>query len=99
ADRVARPELCAQDPLGQRILDLLLDRPLQRPRTIDRVVARLRQPIERRVLELEANIPVRETAAQVLELDVDDPPDVLRLERVEHDDVVDPVDELRTEMP
>src|SRR5690606_17842711 len=56
ADRVAGPEIAAQDPLRERVLELLLDRPLQRPRAVDRVVARLGEPVERRLVELEPDI-------------------------------------------
>ena len=41
-DRVARREAAGEDLLRQRVLDLLLDRALQRPRAVDRVEAGLR---------------------------------------------------------
>ena len=39
ANRVARAELAGQDAIGQRILQLLLDRALQRARAVHRVEA------------------------------------------------------------
>ena len=35
--RVARPELTGQNPPRQRIFQRLLDRPLERPRAVDRI--------------------------------------------------------------
>src|SRR5213078_1839760 len=95
ANRVAGPEVPAQDPLRERILELLLDRALERPRAVHGVEAGLREPIARFRREHELDVALREPLVQILELDVDDLADVLRLERMEHDDVVDSVDELR----
>src|SRR5262245_41054489 len=94
ADDVAGAEIAAQDTLCERILQLLLNRALQRPCPVDGIEARLREPIARRGIERKADLALREPPLQVLELDVDDLADVLLLERVEDDDVVDTVDEL-----
>src|SRR5690606_32793449 len=98
ADRVARPEVALQDPLRERIFQLLLNRPLQRPSAVDRIVAGLREVLARRIVEGERDVALAEPPPQVLELDVDDAPQMRALERAEHDDVVDPVDELRPEV-
>jgi hypothetical protein len=45
-----------QDHLGQRILQRLLDHPLQRARAIDRVVALVGQPGPRRLVELQRDL-------------------------------------------
>ena len=42
-------ELAVQDALRQRVLDLLLDRALQRPRAVHRIEARLAEQVARRV--------------------------------------------------
>src|SRR3546814_14563100 len=41
-------DLPAEDLLGERILHVFLDRPLQRPGPIDRIIALLRQPLDRK---------------------------------------------------
>src|SRR3954451_18022086 len=98
ANGVAGPEVAPQDALSEWVLELLLDRPLERPRAVDRVEPSLGKPIARRRLEHEPDVAIGEPSVQVRELNVDDLADVLRLERMEHDHVVDPVDELRPEM-
>ncbi len=47
---------------------------------------------------MSADLALAEAPLQILELDVDDLADVLRLERMEHDHVVDAIDELGPEM-
>src|SRR6185503_7937852 len=98
ADDVAGAEIAAQDTLRERILQLLLNRALQRPRPVDGVEAGLREPIARRGIQRELDLAFGEPPLQILELDVDDLADVLLLEGVEYDDVVDAVDELGPEV-
>src|SRR5262245_48566037 len=98
ADHVAGAEIAAQDTLCERILQLLLNRALQRPRPVDRIEARLREAIACGGVEHEADLPLGEPALQILELNVDDLADVLLLERMEHHNVVDAIDELRAEV-
>src|SRR5690349_17396228 len=86
-DRVAGGEVAAQDPLRERVLELLLDRALERPRAVDRVESRLREPVARFRREYERDVAILEPLVQVLELDVDDLADVLGVERMEHDHV------------
>ena len=45
ADGVAVEEFAGEQLQGERVLDLLLDRPLQRPGAVDRVVALLHDPV------------------------------------------------------
>src|SRR5690606_10761197 len=59
-DRVAGLEAALEDFLCQRVLDLLLDRPPQRTRTVHRVAARLRQPVARGAGKLELHVALRE---------------------------------------
>src|SRR5580698_1738105 len=92
--RVPRREVAPQDVLRQRILDLLLDGPFQRPCTIDWVEPRLPEQVAGRLIQNDVQITVLQALAQVGQLDVHDLADLLGAERMEHDDVIDPVDEL-----
>src|SRR5262249_28086020 len=65
---------------------------------VDRVVAAVGEIVTRRFAELEREVAIRQTEGQPAELDVDDLPYVLAVERVKDDDVVDAVQELRTEV-
>src|SRR5882672_11214374 len=91
-------KLALQDLLGERILDALLDRALERARAVHRVIAGLAQVIAGRVVEHEFDVTFGQALAQVSELDVDDDPDLVRAERMEDDNVVEPVDELGPEV-
>ena len=71
-DRLADPELLPEDPLGQRVLDELLDRPAQRPGTELGVVALLGQERPGRRRELEADALVRQLRDGPLHQQVDD---------------------------
>src|SRR6188508_3884812 len=80
ADDVAGAEIAAQDTLCERILQLLLNRPLQRPRPVDGIETGLRKPVARSRIEDEADVALGEPPLQILELNVDDLADVLLLE-------------------
>ena len=95
--RVARRILAAEDLLRERVLDLLLDRALQRPRAVDRIEARRRDGLQRRVGHREPDLELREPRLQRLQLDLRDRRDLRFAERMEHDDLVDPVHELGPE--
>ena len=85
--------------LRQRIFDLLLDRPLQRPRAIHRIEARLRDLLQRLVVDTSSVISIlARRFSRMLQLDLGDGADVLLVERMEHHDLVDAVDELGPEM-
>src|SRR5712692_489985 len=98
-DPRAFPELPAHDGLGERILDVFLDRPPQLARSVGRVVSPLDEQVQRRPRGLELDALVRELLVDAVDHQLDDGGDVLPAERMEHDDVVDPVDELRPESP
>src|SRR5512138_96514 len=68
----ARPELALEDPLRQRVLHLLLDGPLQRPRAVHRIEAGFAEQVARGVVERQVDVALREAAAQVAQLDVHD---------------------------
>src|SRR5882757_7472923 len=95
---IARDEIPAQDALRQRILDLRLDGALQRTRPIHRVESRLADPVARVIVEEELNIALRQPLPQAPQLDVHDGTNLFAAQRMEHHDVVHPVDELRAKM-
>ncbi|KOT22176.1 hypothetical protein DM52_2199 [Burkholderia mallei] len=97
-NHVLRPEAAREDQLRDRILDLLLDRALERPRTEQRIVADLADLLERGLRHVERHVELREPVVQTRELNLRDRLDVAAVERVEHDDVVDPVQELGAEV-
>src|SRR5205823_9062571 len=97
ADAVARSELSLEDLLRQRILDLLLDGPLQRSRTVHRIETGLSEAVAGGIIERQVHVALDQALAEVEELDVDDGADLLRAEGMEDHDVVDAVDELGPE--
>src|SRR6266566_10039866 len=72
ADRVALTEVALEQPQRERVLDEPLDRPLQRPRAVRGIPARLRDELLRRVGQLDLQAPVGEPVAQPRELHLDD---------------------------
>src|SRR5687768_2888293 len=89
--------LLPQDLLRYRILDQALDGPTERSRSKGRVVADLRQETLRSVGELDPDVLTLELGGNPLDEQVDDRLDLSRLELVEHDDLVDTVQELGPE--
>ena len=71
-DRLAVRDLAAQDRVGERVLEIFLDRALQRPRAVDRIVADPAEPGAGAVGELEHDLAVLEQLLDVGDLDVDD---------------------------
>src|SRR2546425_11984240 len=97
-DLVALAELAFEHPERQRVEDAPLDGPFQGPRAVHRIVTLGDQKILRVVRELDHNLPLLEPLQQVVRLDVDDLLHVVDAERVEEDDLVDAVQELRSEV-
>ena len=89
-DRVAFAELAFEHAQRQRIEHAALNRPLQRPRAVGRVVAFAHELFLGRVASArrESSVP-RAASSSPRELDVDDLLHVLAAERVEEDDLVD----------
>jgi hypothetical protein len=71
-DHVLRAELALQDQLGHRVLDALLDRALERPRTEHRVEADLGQFGQRLGRHLQLHLQLLQPRLQQLELDAGD---------------------------
>src|SRR5262245_27192732 len=68
-DHVAGAEIAAQDTLCERILQLLLNRTLQRPRPVDGIETCLREAIARGGIEHETDLALAQATLQILELD------------------------------
>src|SRR6266404_4338991 len=83
----------------QRILHQLLNRPFQRTRSEVWIVAFGEEQLFRRVGELQRNFAIGQQAAQVFQPQVDDLHQLFLAQRMEDDDVVHAIQELRLEMP
>src|SRR6266550_2574461 len=97
-DVVSLVELAFENGEGEGVLQETLDRALQRSGAERRVVALCRQDFTCRRSELEGELPVGEQILEPVQLQVDDVLDLLLAEWLEDDDVVDAVEEFRTEM-
>ena len=97
-DPIPVPYLARDQPSSERGLDLGLDDPLEGPRAVDGVVASLGEKIPGRGGELEPELAVAQPCLEPRELDVDDRAQIGARQRVEDDHVIDPVQELGTEV-
>ena len=75
-DAIAFPELALQHAHGQGIKDQALQRPLQRPGAIGRIIPFPHQQVLGRVSQLHVDLPLLEPLEQVAHLDADDRLDV-----------------------
>src|SRR5690606_17464584 len=98
-ERIPLRELAFEQPDRERVLHQPLDRPLEWPRAERGIVPLAGDEVEGLVGEAHRDPALREHAAHTLQLQPDDLVQLLLAERVEHDDVVDAVQELRPEMP
>src|SRR3954463_8686714 len=96
---IALSEVALQDAQRQRIEHPALDGPLQRPGSVHRIVALRHDESSGPLAQLDVNLPVLEPFQQAVNLNVHDQLHVLQAQRVEEDDLVDAVEELRPEMP
>ena len=71
-DRVALGELALEHAQRQRVEHPPLDRPLQRPRAIGRIIPFLHEEVLRRVGQLDLDLPIGQPLHQPAQLDVDD---------------------------
>src|SRR5262249_20104345 len=97
-DLAAFGELALEDLHRERVLEHALDHALERARAVVRVVALLGEQVLRLVGHLDRDPPVGEQPLHPIELDIDDPVEVLAAELVKYDRLVDPVQELGLEM-
>src|SRR5271170_1275587 len=81
----------------QRILYQSLDRPLHRPRPVRRVVAFGKEQGLRRGRQVQGNLSFGQPLHQVLHLQVNDVLDLILPKRTEQHDIINPVQEFRTE--
>ena len=97
-DRLAGPELLPEQALGERVLDEALDGPTQRTGAELRVVAVVGQVQLGRVGQLQADALALELAHDPADHEVDDLDDLVLGQLVEDHRLVDPVQELGTEV-
>src|SRR5699024_5067464 len=94
---VAVVDLATEQLSCQLVSDRLLHQSPQRPRAVHRVEPGQRQPLACCSRDLEGDTPPRKTSAERIDLQVDDVAQLVRTERVERDDLVESVQELRLE--
>src|SRR3954454_12823313 len=80
-----------------RVLQLALDHPLERPGAVDRVVAPIGQELARLGGHLQPEMPAGQQLLEVAQLNVHDLGQVLAAQWPEHDDIVHPIEELGPE--
>src|ERR1700761_5778048 len=97
-DRISRLEAPFEYLLCQRILQLLLDRTLQGARTIHRIETDIAQKLQRLVADLHLQLALRQTLFEIHQLDLRNGLDLLLVQRTEHDQLIESIDELGTEM-
>src|SRR5882672_12069231 len=90
-------EASEQQFLGERLLDVLLDDAAERPRAEQRIVAALGEPFARLGTELDGDVAVGELLLELEDELVDDAPNGFRRQRLERDDGIEPIAELRRE--
>src|ERR1700674_356242 len=97
--RVAPGDLSTQQVLGQLVFDPARDDAPKRARAIDPVVALLGEKVFGRVRDLDRYLLLDQVLAQLVQLQVDDLPDLRRGQALEHDHRVNSIEELRAEHP
>src|SRR5437763_8698035 len=91
-DRVARLIRALQHLERDRVGDLPLQHALERARPEVGVVARLRDPLLRRGGELERETALRQPGPEDVDLQADDPLDLVLGQAAEYDDLVDAIE-------
>src|SRR5437773_2347763 len=91
-------ELPENETLRQSILNILLDGTAERARAVGTITARRGdEPAVRLVGQRQPNPPFGQAAIELADHQADDRQQILVRQRVEHDDLVDAVDELRVQ--
>src|SRR5215510_2737106 len=96
-DLLARPDLASEEHPGELVIELSLDGPAHRPRTEFRLVAMFGQPVNRGRSEPKRHVLGVQATPGVLQQELGDLAQLTLIELTEDDDLVDPVQELRTE--
>ena len=86
-----RLDPAGEDLFGERVLQVFLDRALQRARAVDRIVAGAGEPLLGLLVELDDDLAIGEELVQALDLDIDDLVHVLAAQAAEEDDLVQAV--------
>src|SRR5699024_2568008 len=89
--------LAAQDQPGETVADLLLHQALEGTRPVQRVEALRGEPAGRGLVHVQGDAPLAQAVGDLLDLECDDAAELLAVERLEHDDVVETVEELGLE--
>ena len=97
AERGVRLDVAAQDALRDERLDRVLQIAVERTRAVLRVIGGVDGQLLGLLGQLAAELLVGQTLVQRRKLQIDDADDVLARERLIEDDLVEPVQELRTE--
>src|SRR5271169_2485457 len=90
-------DLAGQQLAAQRGFQLTLDHPPQRTRAVNRIVAAFGEVVARLVGQIELDLALAQPLPQLAELDIHNLAQLLLGQRMEHHDLVDPVEELRPE--
>jgi hypothetical protein len=90
-------EMASQDELRERVFVLFLDRPLERPGAERRVEALLDEELDGLGADLQLDVLGAKAGFHLSEQDSHDVAHVVARERVEDDDVINSVEELRVE--
>ena len=95
---VAVVDLAGQQHAGQLVAHFGLHQPAQWTGAVRRIIPGVRQPFAGRRGDVQRDTPVGQALSHPGHLDVHDAAELLARERVEHDDVVQTVQELRLEV-
>src|SRR5450631_4569355 len=95
---VAVAQAALEDGHGEGVLEPPLDDPLERTRSIRRVIALVREEVECGRVDIEGDRPRRQTSTELPELDLDDLTELVTIQPRERDHVVDTVEEFRAEV-
>ena len=87
--------LACEDLLCQLVHQFPLHQALDRPGAISRIVTALDHPVFELLAELDSDTFLGKLVLKLAHLDMEDVPDVVPGQRIKHDDLVNPVEELR----